>query len=88
MSNSDENASRIKFKKLAMKVIKIIVANHVKTTDPEYPLFNNEILNGIVKKRGRKLKNDNADLPKTKLTIVERLIGNVSNGFTLITGSF
>lgn len=65
-----------------------MAANHVKTRDDAYPFFNNEILNGIIANKGKKLKKFNADLPNTKFTIVERLIGSVNNGFTLITGNF
>ncbi|GGI56312.1 hypothetical protein GCM10011444_06210 [Winogradskyella haliclonae] len=64
------------------------MASHVKTTLAEYPLFKSEIPNGIVKNNGKKLKNDNADFPRTKLTIVDRFIGKVNNGLTLMTGNF
>jgi hypothetical protein len=46
------------------------------------------MLNGIIRNNGKKLKNDNADFPKTKLTIVDRFTGSVNSGFILITGSF
>ena len=87
-SVSADKLSTIKFKKLIINVMIIISNNQIKTVEILESLTISIMLKGTKAKSGRKLKNDNADLPKTKFTIFPFFIGKVNNGLTLNTGSF
>ena len=56
----------------------IMVNIQVTTIEVSKPSLIAMILNGMMAKRGKKLKKDSADLPNTKCTTVERFTGKVS----------
>ena len=81
IANDLERAEKIK-----AEIEKMISESNI---NGPIPIMNIKVMpKGMIANSGRKLKNDNADFPNTKLTTCLRFMGNANNGLTLITGSF